>query len=475
MKTLPHNLDAEQAVLGAIVLDPRAYDDAEAVLSRDDFYDPLHQRIWGALSSRIAAGRKADAIALESALRDDEGFKDIAGGASRYLAVLIEASAPEGSLVEYARIVADAALRRAMIRRCTDAISESYGDHDRTGAAIAAEVEGDMARLQSTGSVAIAFSTSEDGMDAVTEEVERARTRQGITGIKTGFRALDSRTGGLQRSNLVILAGRPSMGKTAVVGNIVMGAAKQARDNDLDDRQRVGMFSIEMTKVQVWMRSLVSECRALGGYTSLSMLRKGVVGRGDEERIEEAKQRLRRINNIRVDESRGLTVSEIRRRCRAMSREMDGLDLVAIDYLSLIQKGDFKGRNEASVIGEITWALKNLAGELDVPVVLLSQLSRGVESRDNKRPMLSDLRDSGAIEQDADDVFFVYRDAYYKEREVHGLKHGSDARKTAETELQLVYRNLELICAKQRQGPIGTDLLHYEAEFNYIRDMEGEG
>lgn len=472
--TLPHNLDAEMAVLGALVLDAELYDEIDALLSPKDFYDPLNGELWSLIAGRRAVGRRVDAIVLESALKEHEGFKQLPGGASRYLAGLIADAAPDASLSEYAQIVADFSVRRQMIRLCRESLVDANTDHDRSGTDIAGALEADIARLQATGSATVQFSDTTDGMAAVFEEMERARASGGITGIRTGITALDERTAGLQRSNLVILAARPSMGKTAVAGNIAVGAARNFRVDQTGEYQKVGLFSIEMTRVQVWQRALVAEAHSLGAITSLSMLRKGYISRGDDDYFQKAKERLSGMKSLLVDESRGITVPDIRRRCRAMSRKMGGLDLVLIDYLSLISKPDFKGRNEASVLGEITWSLKNMAGEFNCPVVLLSQLNRQVEFRENKRPMLSDLRDSGSIEQDADDVFFVYRDAYYLERQIEGLKKGSDERKAAEMEMQNVYRNMELICAKQRQGPIGTDLVHYEAEFNFIRDMGGD-
>lgn len=471
MKTLPHNIEAEQAVIGTLLYDAQVADDLDGLLDADHYYDPVHGRIHDAIVSRIRAGRKADAIAMKTALANDPAMESL-GGAEKYLATLLESAADSITAIEYARIVRDMSARREIIRVASEAQTRADDDMDASGADIAGDTESALARIQATGSAEISFSSGDDGAEAVAEAIKTAKDSGGITGVRTGLTALDSRTGGLQPGNLIIIAGRPSMGKTALAGSILQKAAGIHRPDG--ERQKCFFVSLEMTRLQVWQRCVVSEIKALGGVTGLGQLRKGFVSAGDERVVEEAMGRVRQLKgSLLVDDTRNLTIADIRRRARSAARMMGGLDLIAIDYLGLINKPEAKGRNEASVIGEMSRALKIMAGEFNAPVILLSQLSRQLESRDNKRPMLSDLRDSGAIEQDADDVFFVYRDAYYLKRDLDAMKAGHAKRQDTENELALCTNTLEVICSKQRQGPIGTDRLHYNIAFNYITDEAG--
>ncbi len=452
-RTPPHNPEAEQALLGAILHNNCAYEAVSEFLRPEHFAEPVHGRIYAACARMIDAGRRADPVTLRGAMDDDPALAEM-GGIAGYTAGLMVAAIPPSVAANYGRIVHDLHQRRELIAAALDLQTAAYDT--ASGRTATQEQEAHEARLFGLVS---AVGTDGELRDLATfsasalAQYERAYQNRGrVVGIPTGVIDLDRRLGGLNPTDLIILAGRPGMGKTALAVSMAVGAARQGK--------RAAIFSLEMSGQQLAGR-IVSAHAGVSGDKA----RRGELSPAEFARLAEAEAEIRDLP-IAIDDTPAVTVQAIRNRARRRKRK-GGLDLVVVDYIGLASPENGSAQM-VHQIAEITKGLKALAKELDVPVLALSQLSRAVEQREDKRPMLADLRDSGAIEQDADDVLFVFRDQYYLERaepvrraDESDQKYGE--RVTAWNDRMAECRGMaEVIIAKNRHGPLGTVRLAFD-------------
>lgn len=443
---LPHNFEAEQAVLGAIMVNKDAWTQASETLAVEHFADPLHGRLYEALGRLIERGQVVNAFALRTYAEQDEGLKAV-GGAS-YLAKLMSASVHAADVPAMARGVRDCHTRRGLIAALHSAIPIAYdAAHELE---IGEQIEAIERKLYelADGTAGQGFRPGKAVLIDAVKSAEAAHSRPGgMTGLATGFRDLDELMGGLHRSDLLVLAARPSMGKTALATNIAFNAARNG--------DGVGIFSLEMSSEQLVTRMLAERA----GVPS-ERIRRGQLNTAEMDRVIESSAEIEGLP-FWIDDTPALTIAGLRTRARRLKRQHK-LDLIVLDYLQLIDGGKRRAENRVQEVSEITRGLKTLAKELDVPVLALSQLSRAVESRTDKRPQLADLRDSGSIEQDADVVMFIYREEYYLER-------GSDADRAR---LGDVAGKAELHLAKQRHGPTGLVRLMFDGATTRFSDID---
>ncbi|MFD2615288.1 replicative DNA helicase [Paenibacillus gansuensis] len=432
----PQNLEAEQAVLGAVLLDSEALVTSMERIRSEDFYSTAHQRIFEAMVELGEGNQPVDLITLTSRLQDKQELEDI-GGVS-YLAKLANSVPTAANVDYYAAIVEEKSMLRRLIRTATEIVSNGYGGADDVGG-ILNEAEQRILEISNrrTGS---GFISIRDVLMEVFERVEFLHQSKGdMTGIPSGFVDLDKMTSGFQRSDLIIVAARPSVGKTAFALNVAQNVGVRAKET-------VAIFSLEMSAAQLVNRIVCAEANVDAGR-----MRTGTLEADDWEKMTMAIGALSEAE-IYIDDTPGITVSEIRAKCRRLKKEK-GLGMILIDYLQLISGRGKAGENRQQEVSEISRTLKQIARELEVPVIALSQLSRGVEQRQDKRPMMSDLRESGSIEQDADIVAFLYRDDYYdKESEKKNI--------------------IEIIIAKQRNGPVGTVELVFLKNYNKFVSLD---
>lgn len=432
----PQSIEAEQAVLGAVFLDPTALTLASERLIPEDFYRAAHQKIFHAMLRVAGKGEPVDLVTVTAELAALEQLEEV-GGVS-YLSELAD-SVPTAANVEYyARIVEEKSLLRRLIRTATSIAQDGYTREDEIDVLLdeAERKIMEVSQRKHSG----AFKNIKDVLVQTYDNIEMLHNRNGdITGIPTGFTELDRMTSGFQRSDLIIVAARPSVGKTAFALNIAQNVATKTNEN-------VAIFSLEMSAQQLVMRMLCAE-----GNINAQNLRTGKLTPEDWGKLTMAMGSLSNAG-IYIDDTPSIRVSDIRAKCRRLKQE-SGLGMVVIDYLQLIQGSGRNRENRQQEVSEISRSLKALARELEVPVIALSQLSRSVEQRQDKRPMMSDLRESGSIEQDADIVAFLYRDDYYnKDSENKNI--------------------IEIIIAKQRNGPVGTVQLAFIKEYNKFVNLE---
>ncbi|MCL6617544.1 MAG: replicative DNA helicase [Anoxybacillus ayderensis] len=420
----PQNIEAEQAVLGAILLEPSALTTASEILIPEDFYRAAHQKIFRTMLQLSDRGEPVDLVTVTSELADANALEEI-GGVS-YLTELANAVPTAANVQYYAKIVEEKSILRRLIRTATSIAQDGYTREDEVEDVLN-EAERKILEVSQRKNTS-GFQNIKDVLVQAYDNIEMLHNRKGeITGIPTGFIELDRMTAGFQRSDFIIVAARPSVGKTAFALNIAQNVATRTGEN-------VAIFSLEMGAQQLVMRMLCAE-----GNINAQNLRTGKLTPEDWGKLTMAMGSLSNAG-IFIDDTPNIRVSEIRAKCRRLKQEQ-GLGMVLIDYLQLIQGSGRNRENRQQEVSEISRSLKALARELDVPVIALSQLSRSVEQRQDKRPMMSDLRESGSIEQDADIVAFLYRDDYYdKESENKNI--------------------IEIIIAKQRNGPVGTSLLY---------------
>ncbi|WP_075983346.1 replicative DNA helicase [Bacillus massilinigeriensis] len=432
----PQNIEAEQAVLGAIFLDPQALTLASEILIPEDFYRAQHQKIFNVMLKLSDQGKAVDVVTVTAELASSDLLEDT-GGVS-YLSELA-ASVPTAANIEYyARIVEEKSLLRRLIRTATGIAQDGYTREDEVEVLLGEAEKSilEVAQRKNAGS----FHNIKDVLVRTYDNIEIMHNRKGdITGIETGFFELDKMTAGFQRNDLIIVGARPSVGKTAFALNIAQNVATKTGEN-------VAIFSLEMGAEQLVMRMLCAE-----GNIDAQRLRTGSLTDEDWGKLTMAMGSLSNAG-IFIDDTPGVRVSDIRSKCRRLKQE-HGLGMILIDYLQLVLGSGRSGENRQQEVSEISRSLKALARELEVPVIALSQLSRGVEQRQDKRPMMSDIRESGSIEQDADIVAFLYRDDYYdKESENKNI--------------------IEIIIAKQRNGPTGTVQLAFVKEYNKFVNLE---
>lgn len=432
----PQNIEAEQAVLGAIFLEPSSLTVASEVLIPEDFYRAAHQKIFDVMLNLNDKGKAVDLVTVTEELAAAKLLEDT-GGVS-YLSELA-ASVPTAANIEYyAKIVEEKSLLRRLIRTATTIASDGYSREDEVESLLSEAEKSilEVAQKKKAG----AFHNIKDVLVRTYDNIETIANRVGdVTGIPTGFAELDRMTAGFQRNDLIIVGARPSVGKTAFALNIAQNVATKAQEN-------VAIFSLEMGAEQLVMRMLCAE-----GNINAQNLRTGSLTDEDWGKLTMAMGSLSN-SGIFIDDTPGVKIGELRSKCRRLKQE-HGLGMILIDYLQLILGDGRSGENRQQEVSEISRSLKALARELEVPVIALSQLSRGVEQRQDKRPMMSDIRESGSIEQDADIVAFLYRDDYYdKESENKDI--------------------IEIIIAKQRNGPVGTVQLAFVKEYNKFVNLE---
>jgi replicative DNA helicase len=432
----PQNIEAEQAVLGAIFLEPSSLTVTSEVLIPEDFYRSSHQKIFNVMLKLNDEGKAVDLITVTEELAATKNLEEV-GGVS-YLSELAGSVPTAANIEYYARIVEEKSLLRRLIRTATNIAQEGYSREDEVEELLgeAEKTIMEVAQRKNSGS----FQNIKDVLVATYDNIEILTTRKGdVTGIPTGFAELDRMTAGFQRNDLIIVGARPSVGKTAFALNIAQNVATKTEEN-------VAIFSLEMGAEQLVMRMLCAE-----GNINAQNLRTGSLTDEDWRKLTMAMGSLSNAG-IYIDYTPGVRIGEIRSKCRRLKQE-HGLGMILIDYLQLIQGDGRSGDNRQQEVSEISRSLKALARELKVPVIALSQLSRGVEQRQDKRPMMSDIRESGSIEQDADIVAFLYRDDYYdKESENKNI--------------------IEIIIAKQRNGPVGTVSLAFVKEYNKFVNLE---
>ena len=474
----PANPQAEQALLGALLANNKAYERVAEFLAAEHFADAVHGRIYQAIARRIEAGQLADAVTLRAEL-EHSGVLDEVGGTA-YLAQLLGAMVGIINAGDYGRAIYDAWLRRQLIDLGEVVVNRAFGAEAELAAKDQLEAaEQALYDLATRGGGDGGFVSFEQALVGAIHTAERAFRRSGhVSGLSTGLRDLDAKSGGLHPSDLVILAGRPGMGKTALATKIAFGAAKalqqeaRAAEPPGPAKGQVAIFSLEMSAEQLATRLLSEEARISG-----DRIRRGDIGQKDFDRFVQVSRDIATLP-IAIDDTPAITLSALRTRCRRLKRTK-GLALVVIDYLQLMRPAaGTRPENRVLEISQITQGLKAIAKELAVPVLALSQLSRAVESRDDKRPQLSDLRESGTIEQDADQVLFIYRDEYYlqqrapKQMAFESEDKYHDALEKWQRDMDQVYNKAELFIAKQRHGPTGKVDLFFEAEFTRFADLD---
>jgi replicative DNA helicase len=476
-RTQPHNIEAEQALLGAILINNEAFHRVGEYLRPEHFYEPVHGRIYAAMARLIEGGRLADHVTLKVAFEDDEALRELDG--AQYLARLARAAESIVNADDYGRLLHDLALKRGLILVGEEVVNKAYdASLPESGREQIEAAEQRLFTLAQQGEVEGGFRAFPTVLTSAVTMVEAAFHKDSrVTGVPTALIDLDDKLGGLQPSDLVILAGRPSMGKTALAITIAANAAAtQAAGPDAEDLQSdtyaVGVFSLEMSAEQLAMRLLSAQAEL-----SSDDLRRGKLRDMDFKKVVQASQDLAG-RPLFIDDTPALSVAALRTRARRLKRRQ-GLSLLVVDYLQLVRPASSSPQtNRVQEIAEITQGLKAIAKELNIPVLALSQLSRAVEQREDKRPQLSDLRESGAIEQDADVVMFVYRDEYYQERS-EPKQRPEETRERFEERYQGWQKRYEesrgiadLIIAKQRNGPIGSIRLSFDATRGRFSNLE---
>jgi replicative DNA helicase len=474
----PSNVEAEQSLLGALLANNKAYERVSEFLAPEHFADPIHGRIFGAIQRRIEAGQLADAVTLRAEF-EHNGLLDEVGGTA-YLGQLLGAMVGIINAGEYGKVIHDAWMRRQLVDLGEVIVNRAFGaEPELDGRQQLEAAEQSLFDLAKDNGAEGGFVHFEKALATAVHHAAAAFSNPGgVSGLSTGLRDFDAKTGGLHKSDLLILAGRPAMGKTALATKIAFGAARsilrKAREVDPNaiPRGGVAIFSLEMSCDQLATRLLSEEARISG-----DRIRRGDILQRDFDKFLEVSRELANLP-LWIDDTPAITISALRTRCRRLQRTR-GLDLVVVDYLQLMRPAaGTRPESRVLEISMITQGLKAIAKELSIPVIALSQLSRQVESREDKRPQLSDLRESGSIEQDADMVMFVYRDEYYlaqrqpKELNFENPQKLQEAMEKWQKDMEGAHNKAELIIAKQRHGPTGTIKLFFEGEFTRFGDLD---
>ena len=468
-EAVPHNIEAEQQLLGAILTNNEVYDKISAIVRAEHFFDPVHQRIFEIAVARIQKNALASPVTLKGYLEDDPGLKELGGPA--YLARIAGAAISAFAARDYGQMIYDLAVRRELMGLGRDITARAQSievENDPKDQIIAAEQA--LYKLGEQGHSERGFvSFLKATKEAVDSALAAYQREGGLAGISTGLVDMDKKLGGLHPSDLLILAGRPSMGKTSLATNIAFNIAKaykKGRRHDGTDGTVeggvVGFFSLEMSSEQLAAR-ILSEAAEIPS----EQIRRGDMTEQEFRRFVEAAKSLESCP-LYIDDTPAIPISQLAARARRLKRT-HGLDVLMIDYLQLVRPATAKD-SRVNEVSEITQGLKAIAKELNIPVIALSQLSRQVENREDKRPQLSDLRESGSIEQDADVVMFVYREEYYKEREKPGDDNLEAMAKWQET-MERVHGKAEVVIGKQRHGPIGTVELSFEGRFTRFGNL----
>ena len=466
----PHNIELEQALLGAILVNNEAFYRVSDFLEPRHFFEPIHQKLFEIAASLVRVGKTATPVTLKTFLPADI---DIAGlSVAQYLARLAAEATTVINAADYGRTIYDLAIRRSLIGIGEDIVNSAYdAPSDQRPQDQIEEAERSLYELAETGRYDGGFQRFAQALSTAVEMAAHAYQRDGkLSGLATGLRDLDRMMGGLQKSDLVIVAGRPGMGKTALAANMAYNVAKAWEGSVRADGRVestnggiVGFFSLEMSAEQLATR-IISEQSEIASYR----IRRGEIEPSDFDRIAEAAREIEQLP-LYIDETGGLSVAQLAARARRLKRQR-GLDLLVIDYIQLLA-GSARRAAEGRVqeVTEITTSLKALAKELNIPILACSQLSRQVENRDDKRPQLSDLRESGSIEQDADVVLFVFREEYYLRNKEP--RPGSQEYFDWQAEMEKVHGRAEVIIGKQRHGPTGTVALQFKADVTRFSDL----
>jgi replicative DNA helicase len=458
IKELPNNIEAEQSVIGSILLNNEIFDEINLLINSKNFYDPMHQKIFMAIEKLIYSGMLANPITLKNYFENEKDELNI----PNYLFKITKFSTSSRQAIEYSKLIYDLYVKRELIKISENIIDAAkLNDLDNDGKSIIENFEKSLFDLAEKGSFSSSLVKFDEAMKMTIEMASSAyKNEEGIVGVPTGLTDLDYRLGGLHKSDLLIIAGRPSMGKTALATNIAFNAAKKIQNDGR--KSTIAFFSLEMSSEQLSTRILAEQSRIKSND-----IRTGKISEEQFDKFIEISKNISELP-LYIDETPAISIAALSNRARRIKR-LYGLDMVVVDYIQLMKASNFR-EGRVQEISEITQGLKALAKELSVPVLALSQLSRAVEHRDDKKPQLSDLRESGSIEQDADVVMFVYREAYYlqgKEPRPATVEHAE-----WQAKMNDISHLAEIIIGKQRHGPTGNVMLEFEAMFTKFKDLQ---
>ena len=458
-KELPNNIEAEQAVIGSILVSNDIFDEINTIISSSNFYDPMHQKIFEAVESLIYKGMLANPITLKNYFEDEKDDLNI----PEYLVKITKFSTSVRQAIEYSKIIYDMFVRRELIKISEQTIDNAkINDLDTNGQSIIESSERLLFDLAEKGSFNSSLVKFDEAMKQTIEMASAAyKNEEGIVGVPTGLRDLDDKLGGLHQSDLIIIAGRPSMGKTSLATNIAFNAAQKLQDSG--KKSSIAFFSLEMSSEQLSTRIISEQARI-----SSNDIRRGRISDDQFDKFLETSKNISELP-LYIDETPAISIAALSNRARRIKR-LFGLEMIVVDYIQLMRGTTFNKDGRVQEISQITQGLKAIAKELSVPVVALSQLSRQVEQRDDHKPQLADLRESGSIEQDADVVMFVYREGYYlsrKEPREATVEHAEWQAKMNE-----VAHLAQIIIGKQRHGPIGNVTLEFEERFTKFKDTQ---
>ena len=461
-KQMPCNIEAEQAVIGSILVSNDIYDEISPIVDAQKFFDPIHVKIFETIENLISKGLLANPITLKNHFENNEGLKELGG--QEYLIKITKFSTSIKQAIDYAGIIQEMHVRRELIKISESVLDQasSATDLSTSGEEMIQNAEKSLFDLAERGHFNQSFMKFERALKQTIEMAKSAyQNEEGIVGVPTGLTDLDNKLGGMHKQDLVIIAGRPSMGKTALATNIAFHAAKNIEKKG--SKSTVAFFSLEMSSEQLSTRILSEQSRIRSND-----IRRGKVSETEFEKFIETSKNIFELP-LYIDETPAITIAAISNRSRRIKR-LFGLELIVVDYIQLMKSSARKEYNRVQEISEITQGLKALAKELDVPVLALSQLSRAVEQRDDKKPQLADLRESGSIEQDADVVMFVFREAYYlqnKEPTLGSVEHAEWRQKMDE-----ISHLAEIMIGKQRHGPTGNVKVEFEAMYTKFKNLE---
>ncbi len=458
-KELPNNIEAEQAVIGSILVSNDIFDEINTIISSINFYDPMHQKIFEAVENLIYKGMLANPITLKNYFEDEKDDLNV----PEYLVKITKFSTSVRQAIEYSKIIYDMFVRRELIKISEQTIdSAKLNDLDTNGQSIIESSERLLFDLAEKGSFNSSLVKFDEAMKQTIEMASAAyKNEEGIVGVPTGLRDLDDKLGGLHQSDLIIIAGRPSMGKTSLATNIAFNAAQKLQESG--KKSSIAFFSLEMSSEQLSTRIISEQARI-----SSNDIRRGRISDDQFDKFLETSKNISELP-LYIDETPAISIAALSNRARRIKR-LFGLDMIVVDYIQLMRGTTFNKDGRVQEISQITQGLKAIAKELSVPVVALSQLSRQVEQRDDHKPQLADLRESGSIEQDADVVMFVYREGYYlqrKEPREATVEHAEWQAKMNE-----VAHLAQIIIGKQRHGPIGNVTLEFEERFTKFKDTQ---
>ena len=460
-KKQPSNLEAEQALIGSILVNNDIIDEVSTIINGASFYDPAHTKIYEVIESLNNKGMVANPITLKNYFEKDNMLNEVGG--TEYLVKLTRFSGSVKQAIDYAKVIHEMYLRRELVLISDNLSSETLNAKEQNAEKIIENTEKSLFDLAERGSFSQSFLKFNQALDQTIEMATQAmKSDQGIVGVPTGLTDLDEKLGGLHKSDLVILAGRPGMGKTALATNIAYHAAQSLMSRQ--EKSSVAFFSLEMSSEQLSTRILSEQARIKSDD-----IRRGKVTEVEINRYIETSRNIYNLP-LFIDETPAITIATLCNRARRIKR-LFGVSLVVVDYIQLMRApSSNRNDNRVQEVSEITQGLKALAKELKVPVLALSQLSRAVESRDDKKPQLSDLRESGSIEQDADVVMFVYREAYYLENKQPKL--GSIEHAEWQSKMNDVNGLADIILGKQRHGPTGLVKVEFEGIYTKFKDLK---